>query len=415
MIDPSPTVDERIAFPPPILVKGVALLLLLVAGWWGYRIWQRRTTETLQQACLAALEAEDWELAEQLGLRWRDHDPDNTRILAHLAEAARRQQALDRTADYLLQIPDSDPDALTLLALAAEVQFAGLNAPLAAEQTWLRMIAIEPRSNAPRRKLMYFYALSLQRQKLGAQVRDAIRHRAEPPDAYVYLLLRQELRFSDSFPIVSGWLRTHSTDETLKVAQACALADAPKDIDLRYYGDGEFKPGSLKLIEQCRELYPHNIEIIAFDLERAIDLGDLSSVETLLQSPSEAIQQDPRFWRSQGWYLRGTNELAEAEVAYQTALKLDPFDWRARHELAQLLRRTGRAEEAEKLAVVALEGKDLERSLLERPNTSDLPTDLLRRIGRLARDVGAAEIAEAVQFRVGNDEQMQPESTQAAN
>jgi hypothetical protein len=396
-----PEDSSRYQFPPPFLLPTLAIAIVCMGAYLGYGAWRSRSVRILSEACEAALATEDWERAEQIGLRWTEFEPKNSRCLIQLADAAKGQQAYDRTAGYLLRVPNDDPAALTMLSLAADLQFHELVLPFAAEQTWLRMVAIEPRANVPRKRLMYFYALSLQRGKLRAQVLDAIRAQAETPDTYVYLMLLYELRFSDAFPKLSAWLRTDPANRILRVAQAYALLQAPKDAGVGLQIDRGLRPGDPTLMDECLRDYPDDLELRAVELERAIEGGRVDDVSRILKGAPPGAESDPRFWRARGWYLRGSNQLEPAEQACRTALEHYALDWRARHELSQVLRRQRRESEAEQQAELALIGKTLEREILSLPNTSELPSRLLQRIGGFTRSCGMAEVAAAIDFRLG--------------
>ncbi len=398
---PQPDQRERIPFPPPYTIPVVSALILVLLAYYGYQAWNRRTIRILKDACLTAIDNEQWQQAEQIGLRWVEYEPENTQILVHLADAAKGQKAYDRTVQYLLQIPDTDPKALTLLNLAADLQFNELIQPFEAEKTWLRMLAIEPRANVPRRRLMFFYALSLQRAKLKNQIDLAIQTGSESPDTYIYLILLYKLNFTDAFVKLTSWLEKNPDHELLRVAQALALAGAPSNIDLRFYGDGKLKPGDRILIEQCLQDYPHNLELQAFQLNVAIDEGNVDHIGRLLQIAPPEAETDSRFWRARGWYLRARNQFEAAEQAYRKALEQYPFDWRAMHQLSQVLRRLKQEKQAEQLAHRALTGKKLETNILEIPDTSQVSTELLKRIRDYAQELGQTTVVNAIDFRIG--------------
>jgi hypothetical protein len=386
-------------FPPPGALPAGIAAMVIAAAIWGYLEWQKQRIAALQAGCLAALDAEEWRRAELLGLRWAELEPSSSRVLVSLADAAKGQRAFDRMADYLGRVSDDDPQALKLLALAGELQFNEMQKPFAAERTWLRMIGIEPRASAPRKKLMYIYALTLQRQKLWMQIIEAIRTRSESPDAYVYLLLLNDLKFTDAFPRVTSWLEHNPDSEILQVAQAYALAEAPADIDLSRYGDGKLKPGDRSLVEKAMEKHPDNLELLAFQLAAAIEEGDIAQVARLLQNLPASADGDSRLWRARGWHARAVGDLANADNAYRRGVSIYPFDWRSRHEWSQVLRRLQRDNEAENQAELALTGKQLERDIMELTSTSQLPPIILARIGDYSNSLGQDEIAEAVAAR----------------
>lgn len=398
-----PPDSAKVAFPPPFLLPALGGLLLILVGLVGYRFWRHKTISVLGEACAAAIDSQDWERAEEIGLRWAALDSTNARVLVYLADAAKGQRAFDRMTEYLLRVPDSDPDAPLLLALAAEVQFNELVHPFEAEQTWRRLLAVRPDSNVARKRLQYFYALTLQRDKLQEQIREALATQSESPDTFVYQVLLYALSFTNAYPQLTVWLQSDPQNETLRVARAWALVKAPTNVDARSYSGTGVRPGDRALLDECLRDFPENPELFAFQLDEAVDQGDVSALARLLSRAPAAADRDPRYWRGRGWYLRSQNSLEGAATAYSKAIQLFPFDWRARHELSLVLRRQGEVSSAAEQAELSLAGKELERRILELPNTSEVPTTILQEIGAYARRVGDQELATALDYRVGRE------------
>jgi tetratricopeptide (TPR) repeat protein len=399
-IDSTAEPEQRMTFPPPWLVPAACVVGLVGLIYCGYRYWEQRSIRLLGEACRAAVEAGDYARGEQIGRRWAEFEPDNSAILVQLAQAAKGQGAYDRMVKYLLRVPDGDPSALTMLGLAAEVQFNELVQPFGAEQTWLRILTIEPRANVPRKNLLYLYALTQQRAKLQSQVEEALRTESDTPDTYAYLLLMSDLQFTDAFPKLSNWLRQEPDSESLRVARALALANAPELSDPSVYSGSEYQPRDRTLLEECRRDFPQNLEARAYFIKHAIDLADADQLRPLLEGLPAAAEQDSRIWHARGWLLRAEGKPAEAEAALRKSLALYPLDWRVRHELSQVVRRLGRIEEAEQLAREAASGKSLQRAVLESP-TTELAPEILARIAEYARDTGATAVAEPLSRRIG--------------
>ncbi|MBC8867912.1 MAG: hypothetical protein H8E44_00755, partial [Planctomycetes bacterium] len=103
---------------------------------------------------------------ERLAGRWRWWDRGKAAPLIYLAEAANRTERYERAAELLDQLPDDDPMTPPALLERSDIQFGPLNRPIEGAETLDRVIKLDPKLVEARRRLVYFYAFTLQRRKM---------------------------------------------------------------------------------------------------------------------------------------------------------------------------------------------------------------------------------------------------------
>ncbi|MFG0335266.1 MAG: hypothetical protein ACF8TS_18055, partial [Maioricimonas sp. JB049] len=363
------------------VIGGIALLVILVsfASLTAYNRWADGKQDAFRTTCEAAVAAADWDELLETATTWRDWDPDDDDSLMFIAQALVDLERLDEAVETLGQVEDDYQGALEALAFRAEIQYSALNRPFDAEATWRRMVQIAPNANLPRQRLIYFYAMTLQRRKLIESIDAAIQAGCEPPEAYVYLVMLNTLNFSDGLKLVTRWRRNDPNNEILQVAQAIYAARMTPDNSIATFGIKTVMPGDRHLLLKCLETYPENLELLAAELQLAMFNGEESRVRQLLSQASIDAERDSRFWSARGWLLnrRGQNE--QAAAALERALQLVPTAWQARWLLASVYRELDRPRDAETMSRIAALGKDLEGDLLERPNARDLTPELVQR------------------------------------
>jgi tetratricopeptide (TPR) repeat protein len=338
----------------------------------GYETWHQRRTNQYHAACKRLVTAENWTGLEGVAVAWAGWDASNGDAQMFVAEAAIQQGRTEDAAAALGRIQDDYHGALQALAVQGDLLFTNLNRPYAAAETWRRMLRINPRADVAWQRLIYFNALSMQRRQMLEDIRRAIEHEAEPPEAYTYLLLAYDITFSDGLRLTRKWLDAYPDDPALNVAQAVYRARYSPDETVEIFGMSLAGPGDETLITECLEKYPDNLEVLAYHAERAVVAGDRARVYDLLSHCPVEAEDDPRFWRYRGWYLAENDEFAEAEQALQSALSLHPTDWRSRLLLSGVLRQLDRHEEAAREAQLANFGKELHRKIFELPNARAL-------------------------------------------
>jgi tetratricopeptide (TPR) repeat protein len=140
--------------------------------------------------------------------------------------------------------------------------------------------------------------------------------------------------------------------------------------------------------------------LLAFFLEESSVRGDVDEVEKLLAEVPASAAKDNRFWHYKGWYHANLSEWQEAEKCYRKALELHPYAWRSQFELADVLRKSGDLREVERLSQLSLEGKDLQKTILQLPDVQSVPMDIFKRMQRYANDCGDSPVATRMKERI---------------
>jgi tetratricopeptide (TPR) repeat protein len=364
-----------------------------------YSWWHQRRSRAFKSACSVAVRDKDWNKLEALADRWVQWDPANGDGWVYLAEAAAQMGQVERAVEALGRVSNSYSGALEALALRGEMQFGDLNRPYDAVATWKRMLEINRRADVARQRLIYFYSMTFQRSAMLAEIRTAMELECEPPEAYAYFVLANELNFTDGMSVVSKWRDHYPDDETLEVAHAIYVAKYAASGGLPIFGQSTVASGDLTPIDACLKKYPANLEVLAFHLEYAIYDGNEPRVLELLQQCPAAAENDPRFWRYRAWYLASQEQFEEAEKALRKSLELFPADWQTWLLLGNVLRRLGRPEAAE-AADVALMGKQLKRELFELPNARSLNKQLGEQVYRYLKRTGPDWVWQSLERRL---------------
>lgn len=364
-----------------------------------YSWWHQRRSRAFKLACSVAVRDKDWNKLEALADRWVQWDPANGDGWVYLAEAAAQMGQVERAVEALGRVSNSYSGALEALALRGEMQFGDLNRPYDAVATWKRMLEINRRADVARQRLIYFYSMTFQRSAMLAEIRTAMELECEPPEAYAYFVLANELNFTDGMSVVSKWRDHYPDDETLEVAHAIYVAKYAASGGLPIFGQSTVASGDLTPIDACLKKYPANLEVLAFHLEYAIYDGNEPRVLELLQQCPAAAENDPRFWRYRAWYLASQEQFEEAEKALRKSLELFPADWQTWLLLGNVLRRLGRPEAAE-AADIALMGKQLKRELFELPNARSLNKQLGEQVYRYLKRTGPDWVWQSLERRL---------------
>jgi len=379
----------------------LVLALLVVVGWRAYiwRLDQRRTALFAQ--CRTAMAEKHWDDLDAIATDWTEWDTENGYAWLFVADAATHKEDYARAAECLGMLADDDPKVVPALMERMRICFEHLNQPLEAVATCERILRIEPRASRAHSRLIFFYAMSLQRGKLMHCTRRAIKARAEPPDAYVYLFGADWLLFSNAMTVCSHWLESHPDVEPFLVAQAILVASmAPGDKKADPFASGILQGGNEALINEYLLRFPDNLEVLAFHLKKHADAGNLERLAELLSRAPVEAENDNRFWRYKGVYHAERGELAEAIEAFNNAVKIHPYDWQARHRLSVVLRLSRRLDEAEQQAQLAAQGKEIERKIKNLTNVDAASPEVLRSIADYARASGDREVAEALGLRL---------------
>lgn len=383
------------------LLWAAALTVVGVALAFGWRRWAAATTAGIAAACRESIQNEDWDSARVLADQWARRAPEDASAWISLADVARSQGDLSATAESLRRVPPTDRRYLKVQALRADLLLDGLGRPHEAIGVWQEMLQVSPGNEVAHQRLIYVYAMTLQRQSLTRQIRASIQKQAEPPEAYGYLLAAPALVFSDGYHRIGQWLAQSPGDETLKVARAVFAARTNPSRGLKMFGSADSQAGDLNLILEAQREYPQNLEILAFFIERAIMAGQLDEVGRLLQNLPVAAEEDGRFWRYLGTWHDSQRRLDDAATAFQKSIELHPMDWRSHHELAAVERSRNRADLAARHAELGVRGKLLERQILELPNAAQADRELYSSLQRYAADCGDEEASRGLALRLG--------------
>ncbi len=346
------------------------------------------------------------ELAERARLwnRWSPQDADGWLFRAL---AAQNLGDFTQATEFLAQVDEASPKYLPAQLARAELLLGVSNRPFEGERVCRLILDKEPRATQPHQWLIEFYATTLQKQKLLAQIREAARIQREPPEAYVFAFSIDALRLSSAVEVLSRWLEASPDEELFLVSQALNSVEPVSEPEPVPEADTLPAVQVDPLERQSREArlgvllkrFPHNLELLAHHIERAIAEGELESVIRLLQDAPAAADADNRFWRYRGWVQVQSGELEEARQSYDRALAIGPLDWVTRNRLVALLRLKNEIGQVEKQQALVDKARALRARLktitLAEQVTADLISDI-REYAELCGDTTFFRAAEPV-------------------
>jgi tetratricopeptide (TPR) repeat protein len=155
--------------------------------------------------------------------------------------------------------------------------------------------------------------------------------------------------------------------------------------------------------EELLERYPHNVELVAYFLNRSISEGDQERIHELLEAvPADVAERDARCWRALAWCEDAIGDFESAEQSLRRAFQLDPYWWQIHFQLYDLLRRLGRQEESARFFEMYRISKALATEIKTLLQSTDELDDqrFCRPLLELARMVGDDEVAIALQERL---------------
>ncbi len=366
----------------------------------GTKLYRSQKDKAFKSACKAAVEQEDWKGLLETSNRWRNWNPQQGDALIFLAEAHVQLGEFEQAAERLGQVDDSYHGALQALAARAELLYIELRQPYAAEETWLRMLNVNKLADVPRQRLIYFYAMSLQRKKMLDLIHESMQLGCEPLESYTYLLIVNSLNFSDGLVLMTRWLQSAPGDETFEVAQAVYAAKKTADNAMATFGIQTLIPGDRSLLDKSLQKYPANLEALAIQIDFLIFEGDAEQVAKLISQASPDAEFDSRFWRYRAWLLSNRQRHQDAADSLKQALELNPYDWQARWLLADVYRKLGKAAEADQVAKLGRQGKELQSKLFELPNARQLTEEVAAELIDYLRAIGPSPALEAIERRL---------------
>ena len=377
----------------------------LVAGglWFGISSFGPSPDE-LKQEYQKAIVSNDWSRAEDLATRWTKRAPDNGEAWLKKADSLLRQQKYAAAVESLHQVPESSKEAETALTIEIELQFGPLNRPADGALSCEKLLARNPKSTVAQQRLIFFLTMTLQRTRLIQQIRKAVDLGTEPRESYIYLFFADSLAFANGAELNSQWLTSDPDSELYEVAEAIFTSeslDSSISMDDRASAESsrraQVRKGSV--MEKLLEKYPHNSELLAYNIRQRIQSGDLAAVVTLLAQATVEAERDHRFWRFKGWVHSERNQADEAEKSFRRALELHPMDWSTRHMLAELLQKQQRFEEVKSLRELVRRANELRRTLQAIPNARHVTQEIMARQADYATDCGDKQLADVLPKR----------------
>lgn len=316
----------------------------------------------LELQCLVARELGKWDELEGLAVEWGIAEPLNPIPFEHAAVAAFRRGGTDRAYAYLAEMPDHG--TLEAWLLKGEIELKLLNDPLASIDSCERAILLSPSNTEAHHRLLYFWSMSRQTNRLKQEVERGIEHGAATLETYAYWFALDHLWYSDAAQVNRTWAENYPGNEHFHVAAILALALMPEFTELQREND-------LRLLE---ERFPNNAEVLFTQIERAIDRGDDIRVESLLESKRSHLENDYRYWRSRGWLQTERGRFEDARNAFDMAQKLAPLDWQTLNERAAMIRKEGTSlEQADEIAKRAQSGRGLFEQIKRSESIFSLP------------------------------------------
>lgn len=382
-----------------ITIVLLAVILIPTARWYSER---QRLTElkTLKDDCKSCVRDEDWESLRSAAERWSELEPTDANAWLNLADALQKLGEPQKSVEALLKVPKTDRKVRPAYLLASEMQMREARQPLQGIATLETLRDIDPDAEIVRRQLISLYALTLQRQKMIREIYSAFQYRAEPKEAYVYLMLSDHLSFTNGFQLNTQWLSAAPDSELFAVARLVQLSDTLQRLEKQDEDTEEQKKSVQEQMASLRQKYSKNRALLVTELERLVLEQNIDAVGELLNDSTDDAD-DSLMMRYRGWHCLMTEDYAKAEEHYRASIKLMPLDWRTWHELADVLRNLKRLDEAENAAKIAVMGKELRKICLSLPDASQAPEELLLQILNYATACGAKEVEEILRYRFG--------------
>lgn len=359
-------------------------------------------TRQFRQRCDAARLARDWRSQREIAGEWAAWNPQNGAAWWYAAEAAQKLDDLEDLANCLANVPASDANALLAAVEKANLEWTALNRPLEALQTSLKVLALNPRVLEIQSRVVSFYAMSLQRVPLIKSIRAAMAVRAEPQESYAYLIMADNLTFSNGAAMNSRWLAGAPDEVRFKIGLALNTAmSLSQNADLEGMAEAaEWNREALQQLQWFHERLPHDPVLLTYLMHRAYLASDTDEMEKLLKLVDESAIEDHMVWVYRGWYHQTLQQWSEAEEAIREALRLFPLSPLAHHEYAKFLRARQRPDtEIARQQKLSAMGRELRSTVLRSRSAMDISPGLLKDIADYAAECGDQLVAESARYR----------------
>ncbi len=334
-----------------VLLTSVVLLLALISA---ASVYLQYRVDHLAKQCAEASKRNHWPKLEGLAREWLSLR--SAPVAWYWLGTSLKGQAKFREAKAAFaRVPLDGIRGIDAAIERMEITFHIDQHPLEALELARQLLDRDARLASPRRHLIYFYAMTLQRPQLLREIHRAIDHLVDIPEQYVYLLTLEDLSFRDAEDVTTRWLEATPDSEylqtivevqRLRVARNQARQTPSPELTQRYE--------DLRLaFVATHDATKAPTVVLETLLLLAMDQGDVEEAGRLLALVPESAGDDPAYWRYRGWYALRNGDLDQAEDSYRQALLLHPLGWQARHEYANLLRAKGDARAAARLQSVA--------------------------------------------------------------
>lgn len=374
----------------------MVVLVLLVSGVsWLVTHW--RIAE-YPGRCNRAVTAEDWEGLEAVSREWIQDAPRSGVAWFWLGKSQHARQQYAEAFESFAHVPLRGPRGIEAANLRLEIQFHVLHQPLEALQIADEILQLEPANFDARRNRVYFYAMTMQRPEMLAEIRQLIKVGGDLPEHYLYLLNLDDLWFVDGAEIVQRWRDQAPNSRLLKVSHLIQKAKRARGRTLDATGPEAAQAYSEVLAEldqlddESRKIASH----LEFRMLKASDEGDVEGMGRWLSQVTDSMATDPVFWYYRGWYESKLARTDEAEKSYGEALRLHPLSCTARHGLSQMLRQKGDASQAGQVAALAAEGTSIVLEVRRLPHFREAPPQMFLAIAEWATRCSDFEIAQGI-------------------
>ncbi len=386
-----------------LIAAGLIVAACFVLFWAVTRFQLRQ----FRSAAEAARERGDWGRVAVASRMWLERRPGNPLALTLAGEAAQARGAFGEAAEFFQQLPPEDPRSAEGLRQLATLYRLPLNHPEFIVETLQHALELKPSLQSATIDLLRFYAITLQSDEAQQLARQTVLAGEEPLVSYVYLMDLEAVVFATGAKENAYWLKRDPDSELFEVARTVHLARAVNDgIAKEGFVEADRRREQLEHQEQLlREgiaAYPDNRELLIASLKLYSERGDAEHVARLLsQIPASAVG-DSRVWRYKGWLHRAQDELESAETAYRTAIEKNPYDWKSRTQLGEVLRLQNRTSDATTQLTIAKTGHELETVLMNMDSAAVLPIPVLKIMRLNAEQVGDEPVANRLARRIAN-------------
>ena len=392
----------------------LALLAFFGAGLWLITIWMHYSqVETLRASCQRWQTEQNWAKLLLAAQEWRRLEPGNREAMQAAATAGKELRQPASVVEILKNYPAESKEDIPWLTMLADMQFGPLRTPLEGIKPSLQILKIDPRAIDIRRRLIFFYAVTVQPVELLANVREAAESEGDLPEFYAYAFLADGLKLRNALDRIKVWMGSER-EEVLMVAYALNTArnlegGVPPIDEVEATKLRNSQAQRASYLQKLRDMFPDNHQVLAYDLGQAVNAGQTLACAELLKRATSIADADYRFWRARGWLFLKAGDLSEAQQAFTEALRLHPIDWRTRYYLAELSRRNRNLEFADQQYQLAADGKQLEADFLAAADVQRISPELFFRLREFAQRCGDELTARRLKQVVSVTESTKPD------